>query len=133
MKAPTNLRHKPIISINDYEKFEPNHPSTTDVRALSIGKAQYDPNDISLKVWRHTKQKWSRQSEELPVHRNIDLTLLFVSTILKSIDLQTPNTSLNEEISDEQGLKDIHNYYQKNKKHIDKQLKELKILLDTML
>ena len=46
MKAPTNLNHKPIISVNDYEKFEPNYPNTTDVRALSIGKAQYNQNDI---------------------------------------------------------------------------------------
>ena len=115
MKAPTNLNHKPIISVNDYEKFEPNYPNTTDVRALSIGKAQYNQNDISLKVWRHTKQKWSRQSEELPVHRNIDLTLLFVSSLLKSPNSQTSQTSLNEEITNEKGVKDIHNYYQNNK------------------
>lgn len=133
MKAPTNLSHKPIISVNDYEKFEPHYPNTTDVRALSIGKAQYNQNDISLKVWRHTKQKWSRQSEELPVHRNIDLTLLFVSSLLKSPNSQTSQTSLNEEITNEKGVKDIHNYYQNNKKHIDKQLIELKKSIENLL
>ena len=133
MKAPTNLNHKPIISVNDYEKFEPNYPSTTDVRALSIGKVKYNQNDISLKVWRHTKQKWSRQSEELPVHRNIDLTLLFVSSLLKSPNSQTSQTSLNEEITNEKGVKDIHNYYQNNKKHIDKQLIELKKSIENLL
>lgn len=133
MKAPTNLNHKPIISVNDYEKFEPNYPSTTDVRALSIGKAQYNQNDISLKVWRHTDQKWSRQSEELPVHRNIDLTLLFVSSLLKYPNSQTSQTSLNEEVTNEKGLKDIDNYYQNNKKHIDKQLIELKKSIENLL
>jgi hypothetical protein len=32
--------------------------------------------DISAKVWRYTGEKWSRQSEELPMHRVIDLALL---------------------------------------------------------
>jgi hypothetical protein len=27
-------------------------------------------------VWRYTGEKWSRQSEELPIHRVIDLTIL---------------------------------------------------------
>ena len=26
--------------------------------------------DISAKVWRHTGEKWSRQSEEMPLHRD---------------------------------------------------------------
>ena len=32
--------------------------------------------DISAKVWRYTGEKWSRQSEELPLHRVIDLAIL---------------------------------------------------------
>ena len=32
--------------------------------------------DISAKVWRHTGEKWSRQSEELPLHRVLDLAIL---------------------------------------------------------
>jgi hypothetical protein len=32
--------------------------------------------EISAKVWRHTGGKWSRQSEELPLHRALDLALL---------------------------------------------------------
>lgn len=133
MKAPTNLRHKPIVSVQDYERFEPNYPSTTDVRALSLGKAQFDNNEISLKVWRHTTKKWSRQSEELPIHRNIDLTILLVGSLLKSNNLKTSKTSLNEEITDIENLDYVHKYYNANKKHIDKQLRELKDLLDKFL
>jgi hypothetical protein len=32
--------------------------------------------DVSAKVWRHTGGKWSRQSEELPLHRVLDLAIL---------------------------------------------------------
>ena len=32
--------------------------------------------DISAKVWRNTSGKWSRQSEELPLHRVLDLVIL---------------------------------------------------------
>ena len=47
------------------------------VRAL--GLAQWNDRgkvDISAKVWRYTGEKWSRQSEELPLHRVLDLALL---------------------------------------------------------
>ncbi|HSG29054.1 MAG TPA: DUF6530 family protein, partial [Candidatus Krumholzibacterium sp.] len=32
--------------------------------------------DISAKIWRHTGGKWSRQSEEMPLHRVLDLAIL---------------------------------------------------------
>lgn len=32
--------------------------------------------DISAKVWRYTGEKWSRQSEEMPLHRVLDLAIL---------------------------------------------------------
>jgi hypothetical protein len=134
MKAPKNLRHKPIISVNDYEKFEPTYPNKTDVRALSIGKAQYNQNDISLKVWRETdKNKISRQSEELPIHRNIDLSILFVSSLLKTEKLINSKTRLNEEVVNELELQKIHEYYLTNKIHIDNQLNELKKIIDILL
>jgi hypothetical protein len=132
MKAPTSLKHKPIISVDDYEKFEPTYPSKTDVRALSIGKAQYDQNDISLKVWRETdKDKISRQSEELPIHRNIDLTILFVSSLLKT-NSSNSITRLGEQVVNITEISKIQDYYLKNKTHIDTQLKELKKLIDSL-
>ena len=37
--------------------------------------------DISAKVWRYTgEEKWSRQSEELPLHRVLDLAILICKT-----------------------------------------------------
>jgi hypothetical protein len=37
---------------------------------------------FSAKVWRYTGEKWSRQSEELPLHRIIDLAILICRTKL---------------------------------------------------
>ena len=52
MNSPKHLKHKPIISVNDYDKIDAQYRKNTDVRALSIGKAQYDEDEISLKVCR---------------------------------------------------------------------------------
>jgi hypothetical protein len=43
MEAPKHLTHKPIVAVNDYE---PKDGDANDARALSIGKAQYNPKDI---------------------------------------------------------------------------------------
>ena len=48
-------------------------------QGLSLGLAQWNDRgkvDISAKVWRYTGEKWSRQSEELPLHRVLDLAIL---------------------------------------------------------
>ena len=81
MEAPQHLSHKPIIAVNGYDKIDGQFVGNTDVVALSIGFAQYDENDISAKVWRYKKEskRWSRQSEELPLHRTIDLCILTIA------------------------------------------------------
>ncbi|MCJ7733924.1 MAG: DUF6530 family protein [Anaerolineales bacterium] len=38
--------------------------------------------EIVAKVWRHTGEKWSRQSEEMPLHRVLDLAILIIKTRL---------------------------------------------------
>jgi hypothetical protein len=79
MKIPTQLKHKPVIVIGDYNNVDGKGAYSSDVRGLSLGLAQWNDRgnvDISAKVWRHTGQKWSRQSEELPIHRVLDLAIL---------------------------------------------------------
>lgn len=99
MKAPTHLRHKPIISANDYDKIDAQYSEDTDVRALSIGKAQYDSDQISLKIWRKPNdKKWSRQSEEMPIHRAIDINVLLLGALMTDVFTQYPKTILREEI-----------------------------------
>lgn len=79
MKIPTNLKHKPVIVSDNYENVDGRYAYHTDAKGLSLGLAQWNDRgkvDISAKVWRHTGGKWSRQSEELPLHRVLDLAIL---------------------------------------------------------
>lgn len=79
MKIPTTLKHKPVIISDNYENVDGRSVGNTDTKGLSLGLAQWNDRgkvDISAKVWRHTGEKWSRQSEELPLHRILDLAIL---------------------------------------------------------
>ena len=79
MEIPVNLRHKPVIVVNNYEDIDGRQAYKSDTKGLSLGLAQWNDRgkvDISAKVWRYTGEKWSRQSEELPLHRVLDLAIL---------------------------------------------------------
>lgn len=79
MRIPTTLKHKPVIVVEDYENVDGRYAYKSDAKGLSLGLAQWNDRgklDISAKVWRHTGEKWSRQSEELPLHRVLDLAIL---------------------------------------------------------
>ncbi len=79
MQIPTQLKHKPVIVCEDYEKVDGRTAYSSEAKGLSIGLAQWNDRgrvDSSAKVWRYTGEKWSRQSEELPLHRVLDLAIL---------------------------------------------------------
>lgn len=79
MKIPTHLKHKPILEVPNYDKIDGPYADDTDAMGLSIGIAQWNTagwTELSAKVWRNPGDKWSRQSEELPLHRVIDLASL---------------------------------------------------------
>ena len=79
MKIPTTLKHKPVIVSENYENIDGRNAYDSDAKGLSLGLAQWNDRgkvDISAKVWRYTGEKWSRQSEELPMHRVLDLAIL---------------------------------------------------------
>ena len=79
MRIPTTLKYKPVIVAEDYGNIDGRTAYQTDTQGLSLGLAQWNDRgklDISAKVWRYTGEKWSRQSEELPLHRVIDLAIL---------------------------------------------------------
>jgi len=85
MKIPTELKHKPVIVSEEYEKVDGRLAFNTDAKGLSLGLAQWNDRgklDISAKIWRHTGEKWSRQSEEMPLHRALDLAILICRTKL---------------------------------------------------
>mgnify|MGYP000506051587 CR=1 FL=1 len=79
MHIPTTLKHKPVLVAEDYGRIDGRTAYGSDAQGLSLGLAQWNDRgkvDISAKVWRHTGEKWSRQSEELPLHRVLDLAIL---------------------------------------------------------
>jgi len=79
VKIPKTLKHKPVIVSEDYENIDGRKAYNTDAKGLSLGLAQWNDRgklDVSAKVWRYTGEKWSRQSEELPMHRVLDLAIL---------------------------------------------------------
>ncbi|MCR8658765.1 DUF6530 family protein [Paenibacillus endoradicis] len=79
MQIPTTLKHKPVIVCENYENVDGKYAYNSDAKGISLGLAQWNDRgklDISAKVWRHTGGKWSRQSEELPLHRVIDLAIM---------------------------------------------------------
>lgn len=79
MNIPTTLKHKPVIVSENYENVDGRSAYESDAKGLSLGLAQWNDRgkvDISAKIWRYTGQKWSRQSEELPLHRVLDLAIL---------------------------------------------------------
>ncbi|MDF2889893.1 MAG: hypothetical protein K0R80_260 [Clostridia bacterium] len=85
MKIPTTLKHKPVIVSENYENVDGRYAYHTDAKGLSLGLAQWNDRgkvDVSAKVWRYTGEKWSRQSEELPLHRVLDLAILVCRTKL---------------------------------------------------
>ncbi len=133
MNAPTHLRHRPILEVADYDKIDAKHANDTDVVALSIGNAQYDYSEISLKVWRHTGKKFSRQSEEMPVHRGVDIVLLLAGALLHEPGANRSVTSLRETQVGGRSIQEIKDYYKQNKKFLEPRLKELRDRLNDLL
>jgi len=133
MNVPKHLSHKPIIAVNDYDKIDALYANRTDARALSIGQAQYDDDEISLKVFRIVGGKWSRQSEELPIHRNLDLSILFLASLMTDIDSNYSQSSLREEIIETSRVSEINDYYKLHERKLKPRLIELKKILDKFL
>lgn len=133
MRVPEHLQHKPIIGVDNYDKFDGMHSNVTDAKALSIGKSQWNDAEMAAKVWRHTTGddtgKWSRQSEELPLHRVLDLAILI--TALYSIDDVNGDsvTSLNEVIINKSEFNKLKQFLKENQRHMEPRLNELKKLL----
>lgn len=139
---PHHLEHKPVYAI-PYEKFDGIYQGGTDARYLSVGISQWSEEDLSLKIMRHTGTQWTRQAEELPLHRVIDATIFLAKVLLdeenSTIEFER-NLFLNqasgiritkESISDEQQ----ENYNVYLDEHIDllkARFKSLYLLLDML-
>lgn len=124
MDIPVNLKHKPVVAV-EYETID-SEANAGDAMFLSIGKATWDNSVFSVKVWRQLKNgSWSRQSEDLPLWRLLDMTILLISQIMNK------QCSLNPEILKPDELKSLHSYLKDLNKdgYIDRRIDEIKSLL----
>ena len=81
-----NLNQKPNVIVNDYDTQDGQFVGNTDCKAIAIGPSSYR-NGISVKIQRYITQsnnisKWSRQSEELPLHRSVDSVIFLVAELI---------------------------------------------------
>lgn len=128
MRVPEHLAHKPIIGVDNYDKLDGKYANNTDAKALSIGKAQWNSNDISAKVWRHTGEKWTRQSEELPIHRVLDLSILILSAYINR-DIKYI-TQLNEVVINYDDINLLDTYLEENEQYIKPRIYELQNIIN---
>lgn len=130
MKVPEHLGHKPIIGVDNYDRIDGKYANNTDAKALSIGKSQWNTEDISAKVWRHTGEKWTRQSEELPIHRVLDLAILILSSYIREDENGRSKTTLNEVVINHEEISTLQKYLNDNKEYLEPRILELKNLLE---
>lgn len=79
---PYNLQHRSVYAL-PYEHFDGPFASDTDARFISVGLAQWNQGEVSVKVLRFANNggKWTRQSEELPLHRVVDAALFLAKAL----------------------------------------------------
>jgi hypothetical protein len=124
---PTYLAHKPIIACKYGVGFG---DDSEDARYLSVGRAQYNQECASVKIFRHTGERWSRQSEEVPINRLGYLMQLFLSAIkIVQSKKAPPQTSLHEEIVSPDELEFLRAEIHEHRDEITHSLKEIKTLL----
>lgn len=122
-KAPWWLSHKPIITV-DYEE---NDSHAGDAKFLSLGHATWNSEDYSAKIWRWAEEggRWSRQSEEMPLWRVLDLATLIIATI------NGKESYLNEYVQMPDSIESLKAYLKENMKMFAPRLNELGRLLSS--
>lgn len=92
VSPPLHLKHRAVFMV-PYEPFDGPYAGRTDVMYLSVGLAQWrnseDPDAVSAKTWRYVDGKWSRLSEELPLHRLVDLCVFAARSVFGTSDHST--------------------------------------------
>ena len=82
---PDQILHTPVYVV-PYFAHDPGRENETDTQFLSVGWSQWDNEEPAAKVVRHSGQRWSRQSEELPLGRLVDLAILTALAFGKGSD-----------------------------------------------
>ncbi|WP_375404487.1 DUF6530 family protein [uncultured Sphingomonas sp.] len=82
---PHQIAHSPVYGL-PYNAHDPDREGNSDAHWLTIGWAQWDEDEAAAKVVRHSGERWSRQSEEVPVSRLVDLTTLLAKVYQGNAD-----------------------------------------------
>ena len=143
---PDNPKHKSIICVDNYKLLDGHYVYTsTDAESISVGYAQFDntnPDELTAKVFRRDSHsgRWFRQSEEIPLHRCVDLCNLIVQSIMKAegINYGIVSTSINPTVKKD--LSDIKSFYERMStsnpsrtyNQLREKLRELRILIDIL-
>lgn len=114
---PLHLSHSPILSV-DYSEQD---AYAGDAKFLSIGRATWNPEDLSAKIFRWTEEghRWSRQSEEIPLWRVLDLAKLLIATITGK------RSSLQENVVSEKDKDFLRSYINENMELYAPRIKEI--------
>jgi hypothetical protein len=89
MPFPHQIAHKPVFAL-PFNAHDPNYAGDTDLQWLSIGWSQWDEEEPSAKAVRFSGERWSRQSEELPLARLVDLTTLLAKVYSADGEIEFP-------------------------------------------
>jgi hypothetical protein len=121
---PRNNKHQPII----YAKYADidKKAGAGDAKFLSLGKATWNSEDCSAKVWRYSDeaQKWQRGSEELPLWRVLDLAKLVIATICGK------DSGMDEEPVNKQEIQILKDYINDNMSLYIPRIQKLKEILE---
>lgn len=122
-KIPTWLSHIPLVVV-DYAGID-TESGAGDAKFLSLGKATWNKEDCSAKVWRYSEDysKWQRESEELPLWRVLDLAKLVVASIC-GVD-----SGMEEEPVDNQDILFLKDYIKDNMSLYIPRIRKLKEIL----
>lgn len=121
-KIPQGLNHRPIL-FAEYEKCD-TESGYGDAKFLDIGKSTWDRKDISVKCWRRSEHRlWSRQSEELPLSRVLDMAILTTAAITGQ------TSSLNEQYHCDEDRQKIKDFIDDNMQIYGPKLEELRQIL----
>lgn len=120
-KAPHWLSHKPVITV-DYEEHDSN---AGDAKFLSLGHSTWNAHDFSAKIFRkvYSTGTWSRQGEEMPLWRVLDLATLIVATITGK------QSNLSEFVQDHGSEAELKDFLDENMETLAPKMNELREML----
>ena len=124
IRRPAPVRsHWPVLTV-DYEDID-KKAGYGDAIFMDIGQSTWNKDDYSAKLWRWAENggRWSRQGEELPLSRVLDLAILVAAQVTGK------SSSLHEFYQNETRKEDLENYITENMQFLGPKLDELRQLL----